>query len=118
MLKQWIQLSLLDEDAGVCRLTAELMIEEIGRRPTSVDMTCATQNPQGSAHHPENREGYAWSAAIALGLITLGKGRNASGLTDMRIEQRLRCALCDSPQAMSLELLFHNCIEGGFCLIT
>ena len=66
------------------------MIEEIGRRPTSIDMTCATQNPQGSAHHPENREGYAFSAAIGLGLITLGKGRNAGGLTDMRIEQRLR----------------------------
>lgn len=73
-----------------CRLTAELMIEEIGRRPTSLDTTCATQNPQGSAHHPENRESYAWSAAMGLGLITLGKGRNASGLSDMRIEQRLR----------------------------
>lgn len=70
------------------------MIEEIGRRPTSADTSCATQAPQGSAHHPENRESYAWSAAIGLGLITLGKGRNASGLTDMRIEQRLRCTPC------------------------
>ena len=75
------------------------MIEEIGRRPTSLDTTSATQSPQGSAHHPENREGYAWSAAIGLGLITLGKGRAASGLADMRIEQRLRCAPCDNSAA-------------------
>ena len=67
-------------------------MEEIGRRPTSIDTTCAGTNPQGSAHHPENREGYAWSAALGLGLITLGKGRSASGLADMRIEQRLRHA--------------------------
>ena len=94
--------SLSCEDADRCRLTAELMMDEIGRRPTSVDMTCATQNPQGTAHHPENRESYAWSAAMALGLITLGKGRNAGGLTDMRIEQRLRCA-SPSDDCLSLQ---------------
>ena len=72
-----------------CRLTAELMMEEIGRRPTTTD-SAGAQN--GSVSHPDNREGYAWAAAMGLGLITLGRGRSAIGLADMRIEQRLRQA--------------------------
>lgn len=71
------------------RLTAELMMEEIGRRPTTTD-SAGAQN--GSVSHPDNREGYAWAAAMGLGLITLGRGRSAAGLADMRIEQRLRQA--------------------------
>ena len=72
------------------RLTAELMMEEIGRRPTTTD-SAGAQN--GSVSHPDNREGYAWAAAMGLGLITLGRGRSAAGLADMRIEQRLRQTL-------------------------
>jgi hypothetical protein len=100
----------------LCRLTAELMMEEIGRRPTSIDTTCASTNPQGSAHHPEDREGYAWSAALGLGLITLGKGRRANGLADMRIEQRLRhaplsllsCLICSVSIMPSLDGACHG----------
>ena len=65
------------------------MLEEIGRRPTTADSAGAQS---GSVPHPDNREGYAWAAAMGLGLTTLGRGRSASGLADMRIEQRLRQA--------------------------
>ena len=84
-----VQCSVLGHEACVRRLTAELMLEEIGRRPTSSDAASATQQPGPGPGH-ENREGYAWAAAMGLGLITLGKGRAAAGLADMRIEQRLR----------------------------
>ena len=76
------------------RLTAELMMEEIGRRPTTTD-SAGAQN--GSVSHPDNREGYAWAAAMGLGLITLGRGRRAAGLADMRIQQRLRQAHATLP---------------------
>lgn len=38
-----------------------------------------------------DREGYALAAGFALGLVTLGAGRGASGLADMGLESRLRC---------------------------
>ncbi len=72
------------------------MMEEIGRRPTTTD-SAGAQN--GSVSHPDNREGYAWAAAMGLGLITLGRGRGAAGLADMRIEQRLRQAQIDRSTA-------------------
>jgi hypothetical protein len=38
----------------------------------------------------QDREGYALAAGWALGLITLGRGRGAPGLADLRLEERLR----------------------------
>ena len=60
------------------------MLEEIGRRPGSSE--------GGSGIGAQEREGYALAAGLALGLITLGRGRQALGLSDLRIEDRLRCA--------------------------
>lgn len=61
------------------------MLEEIGRRP------CSSES--GSGVGAQEREGYALAAGLALGLITLGRGRQALGLSDLRIEERLRCLL-------------------------
>jgi anaphase-promoting complex subunit 1 len=36
------------------------------------------------------REGYALAAGFALGLVTLGSGRRALGLADLRLEEQLR----------------------------
>ena len=38
----------------------------------------------------QDREGYALAAGLALGLITLGKGRAAVGLADLHLEDKLR----------------------------
>ena len=38
----------------------------------------------------QDREGYALAAGLALGLITLGKGRAAAGLADLHLEEKLR----------------------------
>jgi anaphase-promoting complex subunit 1 len=38
----------------------------------------------------QDREAYALAAGLALGLITLGRGRGAAGLADLQIEDRLR----------------------------
>ncbi len=38
----------------------------------------------------QDREGYALAAGLALGLITLGKGRSAVGLADLHLEEKLR----------------------------
>lgn len=38
----------------------------------------------------QDREGYALAAGMALGLITLGRGRAALGLADLHLEERLR----------------------------
>ena len=35
-------------------------------------------------------QGYSLAAGLALGLITLGRGRTAMGLADLRVEDRLR----------------------------
>jgi hypothetical protein len=39
-----------------------------------------------------DREGYALAAGMALGLVALGKGREALGMADLRLEHRLRYA--------------------------
>jgi hypothetical protein len=78
------------------RLTIEVMLEEIGKRPGAADAAAAANGGTregGSA--PEEREGYALAAGLAIGLITLGKGRSATGLSDLRIEDRLRCAFTE-----------------------
>ena len=38
----------------------------------------------------QDREGYALAAGLALGLITLGRGRSAVGLADLHVEDKLR----------------------------
>ena len=48
-------------------------------------------SPQGVARE---REGYALAAGLALGLITLGRGRSAAGLADLQLEERLRWVPC------------------------
>lgn len=73
-----------------CRLTAEIMMEEIGRRPGGGGGgEYGNTSTQGSAVS-QDREGYALAAGLALGLITLGQGRAAVGLSDLHIEDRLR----------------------------
>ena len=73
-----------------CRLTAEIMMEEIGRRPGGGGAgEFGSTSTQGSAVS-QDREGYALAAGLALGLITLGQGRAAVGLSDLHIEERLR----------------------------
>eukprot|EP00474_Spongospora_subterranea_P010640 CRZ11098.1 hypothetical protein [Spongospora subterranea] len=59
------------------RLMAEVMIGELGRRLSSLGRSC------------ENREGYALAVGLALGLITLGRGENSIGLTDLHLEDNL-----------------------------
>ncbi len=44
---------------------------------------------QGAAV-PHDREGYALAAGLALGLVTLGHGKHAFGLTDLGLEEKLR----------------------------
>lgn len=70
------------------------MLEEIGRRPGnagSQKASAATVSSSGTTISAD-REGYALSAGLALGLICLGHGRDAVGLADMKIEERLRSA--------------------------
>ena len=56
-----------------CRLTAEIMMEEIGRRPGGGGAgEFGSTSTQGSAVS-QDREGYALAAGLALGLITLGR---------------------------------------------
>ena len=59
------------------RLMSEILLAEIGRDPGG----------DGAAH---GREGYALAAGLALGLVTLGRGRAAVGLADLQIPERLR----------------------------
>ena len=59
------------------RLMAEILLDEMSREPGG----------EGAA---QGREGYALAAGLALGLVTLGKGRAAVGLADLRVPERLR----------------------------
>lgn len=71
------------------------MLEEIGRKPGSAGATksAAAATTTSGSTIAADRESYALSAGLALGLICLGQGRNAVGLADMRIEERLRHGL-------------------------
>ena len=65
---------------GSChRLVAEMLVQEIGRRPGPSCSPSLPSNGLGGAS--QDREGYALAAGMALGLVTLGKGRGATGLT-------------------------------------
>ena len=79
------------------RLTAEVMMDEISKRPgpNFHDQGYASR----SSHHRVegsaigfNREGYALAAGLALGLITLGQGLKLGSLADLNLPERLRCA--------------------------
>jgi anaphase-promoting complex subunit 1 len=54
------------------------MLQEIGRR---AGQSGSGQNAAGVCAASHDREGYALAAGMALGLITLGKGDLALGLT-------------------------------------
>ncbi|KAK9828929.1 hypothetical protein WJX72_002853 [[Myrmecia] bisecta] len=70
------------------RLTTEIMMEEIGRRPGNG--SSGDNGGTGGNAVAQDREGYALAAGLALGLITLGRGHDAVGLADLHIEDRLR----------------------------
>jgi anaphase-promoting complex subunit 1 len=55
----------------------------VSQAPISAECLLAMTLPRG-------REGYALAAGLALGLVTLGRGRAAVGLADLRIPERLR----------------------------
>lgn len=90
----------------MCRLTTEIMIEEIGRRPGNAGGAGAGDGGDAGVQRnnadaagaagavAQDREGYALAAGLALGLITLGRGHDAAGLADLHIVDRLRCAPC------------------------
>ena len=58
------------------RLIVETLLSELGK------------SPEGDVIN--GRECYALSAGLALGLVTLGRGHSASGLSDLHIAERLR----------------------------
>ena len=60
------------------RRIAEVLLTELGRRPGA------------GADATMDRESYSLSAGLALGMVTLGKGDDAPGLTDLRMTERLR----------------------------
>lgn len=72
------------------RETIETMLNEIGRRPGSLEGGDLTGGLKEGAPYSEDREGYALAAGFALGLVSLGKGRTAIGLSDLHVEDRLR----------------------------
>ena len=47
----------------------------------------------------QDREGYALAAGLSLGMITLGQGRNAPGLSGVRLEERLRYFMLGGAEA-------------------
>lgn len=86
---------------GSChRLMTETMLEEIGRTPGvnpslanmatlgGPGVTGASLSALMTVTH--DREAYALSAGFGLGLICLGQGRNAAGLADLHLEEKLR----------------------------
>jgi hypothetical protein len=139
-----------------CRVMAEVMLDEIGRRPGAASKEEEDQHHAGSsglhkvgggpgrwspagiqttrcswlarpaclsshghtcvALHcccfpcmaglqgvTQDREGYALAAGLALGLITLGKGRAAVGLADLHLEDKLRWVLAGREKAAGKE---------------
>lgn len=68
---------------------AKIMVEEIGRRASG---ELGNNNAAAAAAVPvsSHREGYALAAGAALGLVVLGSGRSAPGISDLQLEDRLR----------------------------
>lgn len=78
----------------------ETMLEEISRTPgvnpslTSI-ATLGSSAVNGASLSAlmsvtHDREAYALAAGFGLGLICLGQGRNAAGLADLHLEDKLR----------------------------
>ena len=67
------------------RFMSELLLGELGRSP--------------SDEHCTNREGYAWAAGVALGLVCLGRGTSAQGLADLRLDDKLYAYMMGAPRA-------------------
>jgi anaphase-promoting complex subunit 1 len=86
-----VGVGLLFEGTGH-RGMAEIMMEEIGRRPGSgsKETDSAADGINLLQGVTQDREGYALAAGLALGFITAGKGKNTSGSGDGRMEERLR----------------------------
>ena len=72
------------------RRMIEVMLKEIGRRPGSLEGEDLAGALKEGTPLAEDREGYALAAGLALGLITLGKGRSAIGVSDLAVEDTLR----------------------------
>eukprot|EP00887_Chlorella_sp_A99_P005912 scaffold29.g5912.t1 len=72
------------------RLMAEVLLEEIGRRPGAASKQEEAGGPDLHQGVTQEREGYALAAGAALGLVLLAKGRSAVGLADLKVEERLR----------------------------
>ncbi|KAI9032149.1 hypothetical protein DFJ74DRAFT_601859, partial [Hyaloraphidium curvatum] len=64
------------------RRNVEVLLNEIGRRDTPM-----TVNESVSVN--QFREGYSIACGFALGFITLGKGNDAAGLSDLRMVDEL-----------------------------
>eukprot|EP00879_Flechtneria_rotunda_P028799 GHRR01031025.1.p1 GENE.GHRR01031025.1~~GHRR01031025.1.p1 ORF type:complete len:248 (+),score=83.03 GHRR01031025.1:89-745(+) len=99
-------------------MMTEIMLEEISRTPgvdpaqaslsaTHADGTSSIAGTPSSLSAlmsvTYDREGYALAAGFGLGLICLGQGRNAAGLADLHLEDKLRsCMEADSqPRTLS-----------------
>ena len=76
--------------AGNCRLAAEILLDEIGQSPGTLDTKSKPESHGVSSVVVAEREGYSLAAGMALGLVCLGHGSRALGLSDMHIESRLR----------------------------
>lgn len=57
---------------------AEVLLNELGRRPGAIAYTTI------------DRESYSLAAGLALGMVVLGKGDSSPDLADLRITERLR----------------------------
>ncbi|KAH7290973.1 hypothetical protein KP509_30G071400 [Ceratopteris richardii] len=81
------------------RLTTEILLAEIGRKPGCDNVL--------------EREGYALAAGLALGLVTLGKGKSAWGLADMSIEGRLLHYMSGGTEPGEGRHLTHDAASGN-----
>lgn len=73
-----------------------MMAEEIGRQAgpqaaghAGAGAAAAAMAAPTMAAGATHREGYALAAGLALGLVVLGAGRSAPGLSGLRLDERL-----------------------------
>jgi hypothetical protein len=81
------------------RLMTELLLAEITRSPSSSSFILNQQNANNvnggsgaSTNAFDQMEGYVLAAGLALGLVTLGRGRTTSGdpgIADLKLEEKL-----------------------------
>eukprot|EP01133_Synstelium_polycarpum_P002635 gene2635-3039_t len=77
-------MGLLYEGTANRRMT-EVLLLEIGRRPTT--------------DRPLDRDSYALSAGLALGLVNLGRGGSDGSLADLAIDERLKMYMGEGSDA-------------------